>query len=72
MKVTGEKIVIVGVYGSGMEKVRMREIHFGSVLTNINDFSEDGRIVVLGDMNAKVGNIEVDRVVVKHGVAYRE
>ena len=34
----------------------------------INSFSENKRIVVLGDMNAKIGNREVDRVVGKYGV----
>ena len=39
-------------------------MHYGSVLMNINGFSENERIVVLGDMNAKVGN----RVVGKNGI----
>ena len=34
----------------------------------MNGFSENERIVALGDMDAKVGNREVDRVVGKNGV----
>ena len=34
----------------------------------INGFSENERIVMLGDMNAKVGNREVCKVVGKYGV----
>ena len=33
----------------------------------MNGFSENDRIEVLGDMNAKVGNREVDRMVGKYG-----
>ena len=35
-------------------------MHFGSCFNKcINGFSENDRIVVLGDMNAKLGNREV-------------
>ena len=30
MKVAGEKVVVVGVYGPGMERMRMSEKFFGS------------------------------------------
>ena len=65
----GEKTVIVGVYGPGMERSENKRDAFWECSNEcINDLSENERIVVLGDMNAKVGNREVYRVVGKYGV----
>ena len=69
LKVAGEKIVTVGVYGTGMERSENeRDAFWESFNECINCFSENERIVVLGDMNGKVGNREVYRVVRKFGV----
>ena len=69
LKVAGEKIVIVGVYGPGMERSENERDAFWECFSEcINGFSENERIVVLGDMNAKVGNREEYRVVEKYGV----
>ena len=69
LKVAGEKIVIVGVYGPGMERSENERDAFWECFNEcINGFSENERIVVLGDMNAKVGNREADMGVGKYGV----
>ena len=54
LKVAGEKIVIVGVYGPGMERSENeRDAFWESFNEGINGFSENERIVVLGDMNVR-------------------
>ena len=69
MKVAGEKLIIVSVYGPGMEKSENERESFWS---NLNDcvagFGENERYVILGDMNAKVGDRPRDEVVGKYGV----
>ena len=69
LKVAGEKIVIVGVYGPGMEGSENERDTFWECFNEcINGFNENERIVMLGDMNAKVGNREVYRVAGKYNV----
>ena len=69
LKVAGEKILIVGVYGLGMERSEnKRDVFWECFNECINGCSENERIIVLGDMNAKVGNREVYRVVGMYGV----
>ena len=53
----GEEIVIVGVYGPGMERSEYESDAFWECFYDcINGFNENERIEVLGNMNAKVGN----------------
>ena len=69
LKVTAEKIVIIGVYGPGMERSENERDTFWECFNDcINGFSESERIVLLGDMNAKVVNREVYRVAGKYSV----
>ena len=69
LKVARENILTVGVYDPGMERSENERDAFGECFNEcINGFSENEIIVVLGDMNAKVGDREVDRVVGNHGV----
>ena len=69
LKVSSEKIVIVGVYGPGMEKSENESNAFWECFNEcINGLSENERIEVLDDMIAKVGNGEAFKVVRKYGV----
>ncbi|MEL7523216.1 MAG: endonuclease/exonuclease/phosphatase family protein, partial [Cyanobacteria bacterium J06553_1] len=69
LKMNGEKIVIVSVYGPGMEKSENERERFWDNLNEcLAGFDEEERIIVLGDMNAKVGDREKDGVVGKFGV----
>ena len=71
LKVAGEEIVIVGVYGPCMERSENERDAFWECFNEcINGFSENESIVVLGDMslNAKVGNREACKVVGKYDV----
>lgn len=69
MKVAGERIVIVGVYGPGMERSENeREVFWESLNECLSTFDDNERIVVLGDLNAKVGDRGVDGVIGKYGV----
>ena len=57
------------MYGPGMENSENEKDAFWECYNEcINGFSGNERIVVLGDMNAKVRNREVYRVVGKQGV----
>ena len=69
MKVGGKKVVIVGVYGPGMERSETeRETFWENLNECISGFRENERIIVLGDMNAKVGDHEREGVIGKYGV----
>ena len=69
MKVAGERIVIVGVYGPGMERSENeREVFWESLNECLSTFDDNERIVVLGDLNAKVGDRVVEGVIGKYGV----
>ena len=69
MKVAGKKIVFVGVYGPGMERSEMERDAFWETLNEcLSGFDVNERVVVLGDLNAKVGDREREGVVGKYGV----
>ena len=69
MKVAGERVVVVGVYGPGMERnENEREVFWESLNECLSGFRENERIIVMGDMNAKVGDREREGVIGKFGV----
>ena len=69
MKVAGEKVVVVGVYGPGMERnENEREVFWESLNECLSGFGENERVIVMGDMNAKVGDHEREGVTGKYGV----
>ena len=69
IKVAGERIVFVCVYGPGMERSENEREAFWECLNEcLSGFNENERIVILGDMNAKVGDRAKDGVLGKHGV----
>ena len=69
MKVAGEKVVIVGVYAPGMERSENeREAFWETFNECLSGFGENERVIVLGDMNAKVGDRVREGVLGKYGV----
>ena len=70
MKVSQEKMFVVGVYGPGMERAENeRDAFWDSLNECLSGARENERVIVLGDMNAKVGDQERAGVVGRHGVA---
>lgn len=70
LKVPGERIVVISVYGPGMERGENERESFWECLNEcLIDFSENERILVFEDMNAKVRDREIG-VVGKHGVPW--
>ena len=64
LRMNGENVVIICVYGPGMEKsANERESFWKNLNECIAGFGEDDKIVVLGDMNARVGDREREGVV---------
>jgi hypothetical protein len=54
--IKGVKAVIVSAYGPGSEKTEDERDEFWETLSEcVNGFEQSERIVVLGDMNARVG-----------------
>ena len=67
-----EMWAFVSVYGPGCEKSEQERANFWNELTVcVEDLSVRNYVVVLGDLNARVGDIEVDGVVGKFGVPGR-
>ena len=68
-KVGGKKLVVFGVYAPGMERTgEEREAFWEELNECFEGLGEKEVVLVLGDMNAKVGNIERAGVVGKFGV----
>lgn len=64
-----EKWVVVSAYGPGSEKPEDERERFWEELSEcVSGFEQSVRIVVLGDMNARVGNVEMEGVIGKFGV----
>ena len=69
MNLAGEVWVIVSVYGPGSEKsVEERETFWGQLNDCVEALEGQGKVVVLGDLNARVGNISIEGVIGNFGV----
>jgi exonuclease III len=59
----------VSVYGPRSEKTEdEREASWETLSESVNGFKQCERIVVLGDMNVRVGDLKVEEVISKFGV----
>ena len=68
LKFGRENLIIISVYGPGMEKSENERDRFWDCLNDCLRNFEGERVVVLGDMNAKVGDREIDGITGKFGV----
>ena len=70
--VRGKKLVVVGVYAPGMERTEDEREKFWEELNEcVSQFGRNENVVIMGDMNAKVGDQEREGVVGKFGVPGR-
>ena len=70
LKLDGESVVVVSVYAPGMEKKEDERERFWERFSEcVAGFGSNERVIVLGDMNAKVGDRERDEIVGKFGVS---
>ena len=69
LNIRGSKVVIVSVYGPGMERSETERMQFWEGLNEcLAGFDESERVIVMGDLNAKVGDRERGDVVGRFGV----
>ena len=69
LKVGGERWVIISAYGPGSERCEEERNGFWEELSEcIGSFEERERVVVLGDLNARVGEEPVEGVIGEFGV----
>ena len=69
LKFGQEKWVIVSAYGPGRERDDIEREQFWNELRDcVNSFGDNDNVVVLGDLNARVGNTVIPGVVAVHGV----
>ena len=69
LKFGQEKWVIVSAYGPGSEFHQEEVQRFWDELGDcVGSFGDDFNVIVLGDLNARVGNTVIDGVVAKYGV----
>ena len=69
LKTDGENAVVVSVYAPGMEKEEdERERFWARFCECLAGFESNKRVIVLGDVNAKVGDRERDGIVGNFGV----
>ena len=67
-----ERWVFVSAYGPGSERSEEEREHFWSSPSEfIESFGEQCNVVVLGDLNARVGDVVVEDVVGRYGVPGR-
>ena len=67
VKIGGWKLAIVSVYEPDGEDVRTE--FWESLPDCIKEFVENERLIILGDLNSKVGKEEIDRITGKWGVS---
>jgi hypothetical protein len=69
LKCSSEELVIVSAYGPGNEEIEGKREEFWETLSEcVNGFEQIERIIVLGDMNAQVGDLELEEVIGEFGV----
>ena len=69
LKLDGEIVVVVSVYAPGMKKKKDERERFWARLNEcLVGFGSNERVIVLGDMNAKVGDRENDGKVGRFGI----
>ena len=67
-----ERWVFVSAYGPGSERREEEREHFWRSLSEcIEAFGEQCNVVVLGDLDARVGDVVVEDVVGRYGVPGR-
>ena len=69
LKLGQERWVIVSAYGPGRERDDNERDQFWNELRDcVNSFGDNVNVVVLGDLNARVGNTVIGGVVARYGV----
>ena len=69
LKLERETWVIISAYGPGSERnIEQRDAFWLALEDCITDFDDDVNVVLLGDLNARVGNRVIDGVVARYGV----
>ncbi|XP_071529497.1 craniofacial development protein 2-like [Panulirus ornatus] len=69
LKVDGERWVIIGAYAPGHEKKdHERQVFWEQLNECVSGFDARDRVIVMGDLNAKVSNVAVEGIIGMHGV----
>ena len=72
VKIERERWVFISAYGPGSEKSEVEIEEFWNELSEcVGSFGRNESVVVLGDLNAKVGNEVIEGIVGRHGVPGR-
>ena len=72
VKIYRESLVFISAYGSGSEKSKEEIEEFWNELSKcVGSFGRNESVVVLGDLNARVGNEVIKGIVGRHGVPCR-
>ena len=66
-----ESLVFLSAYGSGSEKNEKIVEFWNELCECVGSFGRNESVVVLGDLNAKVGNEVIEGIVGRHGVPGR-
>ena len=70
MKIERESWVFVSAYGPGSEKSEVEIEKFWNELSEcVGSFGRNESVVVLGDLNARVGNEVIEGIVGRHGAS---
>ncbi|XP_071539225.1 craniofacial development protein 2-like [Panulirus ornatus] len=69
LKVDGERWVIIGAYAPGHEKKdQERQVFWEQLNECVSGFDARDRVIMMGDLNAKVSNVAVEGIIGIHGV----